>query len=253
MPITLPAHAAAILPFRRHLPVVPLAIGACAPDLAYVIGKWSGISHSWTGVLPFCIPAGLLALVWTESLLLPHLAPRLPRALGVEWSRYARAGVRPPRDARAWLLVVVALAIGAVTHVLWDGFTHRRMWPARDLYAGYFVAPHWPLTRVLQHTSSFAGSALVLVALRRAYPELPRGTASARGPLLPTVLATALGIAGGLAVRAAIGWRAGSTISLLWRFFWPGVGGAIFALTIVCVLSLLRSPAAAPPTSGSEG
>lgn len=252
MPITLPAHPAAILPFCRHLPVVPLVIGACAPDIAYVIGKWAKVSHSWPGVLTFCVPAGLLALLWTESLLLPHLAPRLPRVLGVEWSRFARAGLRPTRDARAWLLVMVALALGAATHVLWDGFTHRRMWPARDLYAGVFVAPHWPLTRVLQHSSTLAGTALIALSLRSAYPRLPSGGVGARAhraAIWPTVLATAIGIAGGFAVRFAVGWRAGSTISLLWRFFWPGVGGAIFALTVVSLLALLRP---LPLTSGSE-
>lgn len=251
MPISLPAHAAAILPFRRYLPVLPLAIGACAPDIAYIIGKWSKISHSWTGVLPFCIPAGLIALLWTEALVLPHLAPRLPRLLGVEWSRFARAGSSPSRDARAWLLVVVAIAIGALTHVLWDGFTHRKMWPARDLYAGFFVAPHWPLTRVFQHTSSLCGTGLVALALRRAYPHLPAAPSSPRTlPLWPTALVTLLGVAGGFAARLVVGWRAGSAVSLLWRFFWPGVAGAIIALTVVCVVSRLSR---APLTSGSEG
>lgn len=249
MPITLPAHPAAILPFRRHLPVLPLAIGASAPDLAYVVGKWSKISHSWTGVLPFCIPAGLLALLWTEALLLPHLAPRLPRFLGVDWARFARAGSMPSRDARAWLLVIVALGIGAMSHVLWDGFTHRRMWPARDLYAGFFVAEHWPLTRVFQHASSLAGTAVVALALWRAYPLLPASPSTAsRHSYWPTLIATALGVAAGFAGRLVVGWRAGSAISLLWRFFWPGVAGAIIALTIVCVASRLR---AARITSGN--
>src|SRR5687768_2920400 len=119
MPVTLPAHAAAVLPLMRWTPrpldALALVVGAAAPDFVYVLGWNSRVSHNPLALLTFCLPVGLVLYLWSRFLVLPLVM--------VE---------RPPRGS--WPSVAASIVIGAATHVLWDGFTHAWMWPARELY-----------------------------------------------------------------------------------------------------------------------
>jgi uncharacterized protein DUF4184 len=65
MPVTLPAHVAAVLPlFRvRWLPPAALVVGARVPDLAYLFGMSAYASHNLDGLLRFSLPVGLLLWV----------------------------------------------------------------------------------------------------------------------------------------------------------------------------------------------
>src|SRR5690349_729005 len=158
VPVTLPAHAAAVLPFfrlsRRGVLPTALVVGACAPDLSYVytMRALGDYAHEFPGFVLFCVPVGLAVLVWLEALILPEL-------LGVQWGRFARTeGL--PRAPLAWVATVGALVLGASTHLLWDGFTHASMWPADVLYPDIRVpvgSRELPLARVLQHASSLVG------------------------------------------------------------------------------------------------
>ena len=178
MPLTFPSHAAAILPFLhlpggRRLPVSALFIGSTAPDLIYLIGVHGAAAHLPAGLLLFCLPAGLLAFLYFEALVLPVLGPLvstlLPRSLGGLGAALSRPRALP-RTLAEWFLVAGAIVIGAATHQLWDSFTHAWMWPARVLYPGVKVAI-WGhpvlLTKVLQQLSSLLGAAIVILYLLR--------------------------------------------------------------------------------------
>jgi hypothetical protein len=249
MPVTLPAHAAAVLPFFRlsrwGLRPTALVIGACAPDLSYLyaVRRLGDFSHEVPGFILFCLPMGLAVLVWLEALILPALRLTLPEAGGVQWGRFARTeGL--PRTALAWTLVLGALVLGAATHLLWDGFTHRGMWPAEALYPHVRVplgGRELPLTRVLQHASSLVGSLVVLGYMARRYPRLAPVPGGCWAAFLPILLSTVLGGLVGLALRLGRYQDMGALEAQLWWAFWPTVTGALLGLTGSCAVVRWRA------------
>lgn len=180
MPFTL-SHPAAVLPLlprRRRLAVAgvgsALAVGSMAPDLPYYLAMdWPREStHTLASVLWFSVPAGLVAWLAFQHLLKAPALFVLPRAF--------RARIDPaPAPLRA-LPVAAALALGALTHVAWDAFTHEtgaavRGIPALRLLVADVGGLHLWTYRVLQHGSTLVGAvALVLWArswLRRTPPR----------------------------------------------------------------------------------
>ncbi len=144
MPFT-PSHVAAILPLRGRagvgLPLAALAAGSLSPDLPYFlpIPDWRVVSplpHSLMGILTWDLLFGLV--MWTAWRLgagpLHDLAPDAIRR------RWRPAGW--PTTVGAAAMVVLALLIGAGTHVLWDSFTH----------AGRFGTLRFPILNTLIET-----------------------------------------------------------------------------------------------------
>jgi hypothetical protein len=250
MPVTLPAHAAAILPLcrvggGRWLPPSALVAGACAPDVAYLLGPISSLSHSWPGLVLFCLPAGLALWVWLEALVLPVLRRVLPAVGGVQWGRFLLTrGL--PATPRGHVLAALAVLLGAATHVLWDGFTHPRSWPSTVLYPHVFVPLgrwNFPLARVLQHASSLVGSLVVLGVLARRYPRLPQAPGGRWHEALPVLLPTLLGALVGLTLRLARFQPQGFLEGQLHWAFWPTVRGALLGLSLGCLLARWRTHA----------
>lgn len=245
MPVTLPAHAAAVLPLCRFraLPPAALVVGASVPDLAYLLGLGSRSSHTPEGLLRFSLPVGLLLWVWLEVLVLPVLHRTLPAVGGVQWGRFLRTrGL--PRGARPWAQAILAVWLGAATHALWDAFTHRYRWPASELYPDNPLAlGPWelPLATWLQHGSSVVGSLVVILALVRLYPQLPDAPGGRwRDFLLVLVPTVALG-ALVLGTRLAHAPPSGPLDLWLRWLLWHVLDGALAGLTLGCVLSRLRA------------
>lgn len=244
MPVTLPAHAAAVLPFFRLsrggvLPTA-LVVGACAPDLSYVyaVRELGDYAHEFPGFILFCVPVGLAVLVWLEALILPALGRALPEAVGVQWGRFVRTeGL--PRTPLAWVAAAAALVLGATTHLLWDGFTHAWMWPAEVLYPDVRVpvgSRELPLARVLQHASSLVGSLVVLGYMARRYRYLEPVPGGTWTHFLRVLLPTVAGALLGLALRLSRFQDMGALEAQLWWAFWPTVTGALAGLTVGCAL-----------------
>jgi hypothetical protein len=248
LPVTLPAHAAAVLPLlplsRWGLPPAALVVGACAPDLAYVLEMdLSSLSHTVPGLFLFCLPAGLVALVWLEVLVLPALRRALPEVGGVQWGRFLRTRGLPD-TVRGWALTAVAVVLGAATHLLWDGFTHRQLWPAEALYPHVFVPlgrRNLPLARVVQHASSLVGSLVVLGYLARRYRHLPPTPGGSWGALLGVGVPALTGAGVGLACRLARFQDMGHLEGQLWWAFWPTATGALLGLSLGCALVAWRA------------
>jgi hypothetical protein len=251
MPVTLPAHAAAVLPFfrlgRRGLMPTALVVGACAPDLSYVyaLRELGDFAHEFPGFILFCVPVGLTVLLWLEALVLPALRLALPELAGVQWGRFAcTEGL--PRTLPGWGLAVVALVLGASTHLLWDGFTHHTMWPASVLYPEVVVpagSRELPLARVLQHASSLVGSLVVLGYMARRYRHLAAVPGGSWADFLRVLLPTTLGALVGLALRLARYQDMGALEAQLWWAFWPTVTGALLGLCLGCGLVRWRGGA----------
>jgi len=174
MPFTV-AHVMAVLPAvrwhqRLRLDPTCLVIGSMAPDFEYFArGELvSTISHTVVGLAVWNIPATLLlAALWHFLVKWPVLAA-LPSAIA---RRVAPVIGRPWRErwsAGAIVGLVVSAALGAGTHLVWDGVTHAsgaiaRRLPALTTRYDVAVLGELPLHRVIQHVSTAIG--LVAVAI----------------------------------------------------------------------------------------
>ena len=168
MPLTF-AHPAAVIPLRRRwLPLSALIVGSIAPDLEYLmhLSPHSVISHTIVGLFLFCIPMGLITLwifhqVWKKPLL----------------ALIAKNQGHPPAPFTFWPLsrlaiLATAVFIGALTHVVWDSFTHQYGWMIQQIPAlsTPIFQTRWgevPLYKLLQHGSTALGLAvLAVIAIR---------------------------------------------------------------------------------------
>lgn len=173
MPFTL-SHPAAVLPLCRVLPLAALTIGSMAPDFPYFVGlgEMRFRTHSFASIATFSVPIGLAAYLAFERWLRPAWCDLLPAALA---SRVPRAGPREP-----WPVVIAALALGALTHVIWDSFTHEHEPGVRLLHALNGVVIDLlgsPLRgyNLLQHGSTLVGGAVLALAGWRWLAATPRG------------------------------------------------------------------------------
>jgi len=131
VPLT-PAHAAAVVPFCRWKPYLwlsPLVVGSMAPDYAYFLFPpyhLRHIGHSPLGLVLFCIPAGLAVLYAFHRFFKRPLVLLLPRTARAKLWPYCGRFAFLPLPRLLWICVLIFL--GAVTHVVWDGFTHEDGW-----------------------------------------------------------------------------------------------------------------------------
>jgi len=176
MPFTL-SHPAAALPLRRLLPWAPLtalAIGSMTPDLPYFVG-WDELrfrTHSLASVATFSMPVGFAVYMAYERWLRAAWCDLLPAPVA---ARVPRRSAHSP-----WLAVASALALGALTHVLWDSFTHEDQPGVELVRALNVVVLHllgFPVRgyNLLQHGSTLVGLALLARWLRCWLRRTPRG------------------------------------------------------------------------------
>lgn len=137
------------------------------PDLPRFvpIGVPRGLTHSAVGVFTADLPLGIAALaLW-------YLVFRVPlRDLAPAWLRVRLPPMMPlgaVPHPRYLLRSISAVFVGIVTHVLWDSFTHSDGWfvlavPFLQTELGPLALNRW-----LQHGSTLAGLAIVVVWLAR--------------------------------------------------------------------------------------
>lgn len=174
MPLT-PSHAAAAWPVRRLAPWLPLdalVLGTMSPDFEYILRLrvYGRFGHTPLGLLLFCLPVGLAACALFRVVVRPALVRHLP------------AGMRPAAARHAWLTSAAAVLAGAVTHVVWDGFTHGSAdFVVRTPALREAVAGRVPVYTVLQHLSTLAGAVFIAMWVRawvRRHPPEARRYAS---------------------------------------------------------------------------
>lgn len=247
MPIT-PAHAAAAWPLHRafrRLPVAALVIGTTAPDLEYVlrmqpVGKFG---HTPIGLFVFCLPV-TVALWWAwRGAIRPALTPLLPPGI-----RAAAQAPPPGRATDAVPLAMVAALLGALTHIVWDGFTHDTGWAVAFL-PGMRGAPvarlPWLIwLSIAQYVSSVAGALLVLLWMAREWRRWPAeartfepGQRARLARVAAFVLAVSLAVAAVNASlagdwvlragRAAVGAMAGLGVGLAIYSVWAASRGRV--------------------------
>ncbi|MFF9601593.1 DUF4184 family protein [Streptomyces sp. NPDC014684] len=190
MPFTL-SHAAAVLPAVRRdgggrgrlVPSV-LVAGSFAPDLTYYAAgvrpramEFGTVTHSLPGVTGVDVLIAW-ALVGLWLFVREPLVALLPRARQAGPAALLRCGA-PRARVRAGRVLwwYVSAALGALTHVVWDAFTHHDRWGSRLVPWLGGVAAGLPRYTWLQYGSSAVAAVVIAVflagALRRAPGGLP--------------------------------------------------------------------------------
>ena len=167
MPFTF-AHPAASVPFAKYgLPLSALVVGSMAPDFPYFIHFSTShqYGHTLPGLFLFCLPVGLGILLLFHSVLklpLLSLLPAIHQARLVSVANTFRFG-----PSRQFLLVILALLLGAFTHIAWDSFTHADGWSVQHIPV--LRSPVIQTSRgtlyifkILQHGSTLLGAVLLV-------------------------------------------------------------------------------------------
>lgn len=191
MPFTL-SHPAAVLPLFRFVShpifVLALIIGSVTPDFGYYLRVFSiaTFAHTFFGSVIVCIPAGLLLmgglLIMRKPLL--WLMPTRIRSV------FNAALTLPPRS-RFLLMLQIAfwIWVGALTHNLWDSFTHRSGWFVErfEFFQSSIViweGHSFPVYYILQQASTLIGFLIVMVAAMRVCSRFSPEISQRRGDLL---------------------------------------------------------------------
>jgi hypothetical protein len=208
-----PSHAAAVLPFLRirvagaALPASALVCGSMAPDVPYYLWMPFGerSTHSIGGAFGVdVVLAGVVWVLWHGLVAAPALAglPYEYRARLVAVPVGLRRRLRSVRDV---VTLYVAFAIGALTHVVWDSFTHPHRWGTNHIHALNDVYVERPLSHWLQLASTGVGL-LVLGAYGLVrWRALPRAGATDLSPISVGATAGWLGVAAAGCVGAVVG------------------------------------------------
>jgi len=171
MPFTA-AHPALILPFlrlkSRWFSTTGLIVGSIAPDFAYFISyrSFGKLSHSLKGLVVFDLPMALLLAILFHGFVRDQVIQYLP-----DFFRSRAQSIKPVRIGNYLLrnghIFIVSALIGSFAHLFWDSFTHENEYFVRN-YSHFFLQPvtlgviTLPLSRVIQHTSTFVGFAFIL-------------------------------------------------------------------------------------------
>lgn len=241
MPFTV-SHVAAVLPGvgrSGRLPAAALVIGSMTPDYPWFLtrGRTAGLSHSLLGIVTVDLAVGLLAFVLWRRWAQAPVRDLVPRLLG------ERLPQPPGLAVRAVPWAGLAVVLGALTHLVWDSFTHAGRW-------GVEVVP-WLHTEHLglpgykwaQYVSGVVGMAVLLVwGLRRLRATAPddaglRSTERDRRTAWELVLA-------GTVVGALVGvLRAGPfPESVLFGIVTLGGAGLAVGVVLACALWWVRVP-----------
>ncbi|MCT7352827.1 DUF4184 family protein [Streptomyces sp. 15-116A] len=272
MPFTL-SHAAAVLPAVRtdgsgRAALVPavLVAGSFAPDMTYYAAsvlsgamEFGDVTHAFWGVFTVDVLIAW-ALVGLWLLVREPLVALLPRGRQGRTAALLRCGA--PRARLRVSLVArwyVSAVLGALTHVVWDAFTHLDRWGMRLFpVLGREIAGS-PLYWYLQYGGSVVAAVVIALfvarALRRADPGGPVGV-----PVLSVADRwAAVALLGGCALagavqRASRWWAYWGSAAKPWELI-PTVcfgagAGLVLALPVYAVAVRAWRPAS--PATGSR-
>lgn len=217
VPFTL-SHAAAVLPAvrtdgtgRGRLVPAVLVAGSFAPDLTYYAAsvlddamRFGDVTHSFAGVftVDVLIAVALVGLWLLVREPLVALLPRARQGRTATLTRCGRARARVRPSTALWWYVSAVL--GALTHVVWDAFTHLDRWGMRLFpVLGETIAGS-PLYWYLQYGGSAVAAVVIAVFLTRAVRGTPDGPPDGVPALSVRDRWWAAAVIGGCALAAAV-------------------------------------------------
>ena len=191
--------------------------------------KIQGIfGHTIGGLFWFDLPLGVLLSFIFHNMIRDRLFDNLPLFLKARFSAFI------PFDwntyfKKNWFVVILSVLIGAISHILWDGFTHEHgcfveVMPVLKT-AIYLCGAHVPVFSILQHSSTAIGGLIIAFVVYK-LPVNHTETKSGNATYWVVVVGMTLGIIaarllGGLDVR-----RFGDVIV-------TGISAGLISLTLV--------------------
>lgn len=173
MPFTF-SHPAIILPLtylpKHWFSLTGLVIGSLTPDFEYFLRMRikSNFSHTIDGLFWFDLPLGLLLAFIFHNIVRDSLFDNLPLGLKSKFLSFRKFDW-DEHFKKNWLVVLISIFIGAVSHIFWDSFTHDH---------GYFVQTipnltntvdilnlEIPILKILQHASTLIGGLIIFFAV----------------------------------------------------------------------------------------
>ncbi|MFF4980113.1 DUF4184 family protein [Streptomyces sp. NPDC001046] len=241
MPFTL-SHAAAVLPAvrtdgtgRGRLVPAVLVAGTFAPDMTYYAAsalsgamEFGDVTHGLPGVFTVDVLIAW-ALVGLWLLAREPVVALLPRARQGRVAVLLRCGV-PRARVRPSLVAwwYVSAVLGALTHVVWDAFTHLDRWGMRVFpVLGREVAGS-PLYWYLQYGGSALAAVVLAVFVARALRRVPGGEPVGVPVLSGPDRWTAAAVIGGFALAGAV-----QRVSRWWAY-WGAVAKPWEVVPTVC-------------------
>lgn len=130
------------------------------------------IAHSFVGLFVFCIPVGLICLYLFHNLLKFPLLSLLPHNHQSRLHHIANGFTFFP--FKRFCSIVLALMIGAVSHLTWDALTHESGWmislfPILEQHMFTAAGMRLKVYDVLQHCSSIGGIVVLVYSYRMWY------------------------------------------------------------------------------------
>lgn len=147
-----------------------LVIGSLTPDFEYFLRMRikSNYSHTISGLFWFDLPLGLLLAFIFHNTVRDSLFENLPRFLKSRFESFKHFNWNL-HFKKNWLVVMISILLGAVSHIFWDSFTHDH---------GYFVQTipvmqnsvdlfgrQIQILKVLQHSSTLIGGLVIVFAI----------------------------------------------------------------------------------------
>lgn len=246
MPFT-PAHPAIVVLLVRWFPnwfsLSALVVGSLSPDFEYFVRlrPARSISHDLIGIPLLCVPTGLLVFIVFERIMKRPLLRILPLGLQARLQHYAKP--TPLKSPQDWLIVLGSLALGALSHLFWDAWTHDNGWfVARLPLLSQEVLPNLRIFKIFQHMSTLIGLSLLsywsVNAIRQTPPESLEGdvpiSRKTRGRLIALMSILALTFGGLLTA-----WQWNEIVNQgVYAIF---VRYVVATITAICVFLLILS------------
>ena len=173
MPFTF-SHPAIVLPLlNKHnklFSATGLIIGSMAPDFESFIkvDDTRTYSHTWTGVFWFDLPLALAIAILFHAVVRDPLIINLPKPLAERFDAY-RGFPWFSHLRKHFLVVLVSLIIGIISHMLWDALTHLDLGDPNSVASTISISGI-RLYKILQFGCSFIG----LVAIGWVVYRLPQ-------------------------------------------------------------------------------
>ena len=147
-----------------------LIIGSVAPDFEKFMRMraYDNYSHTWESIFYFNLPLSILLSFLFHMLVRNTLIDNLPAFLQERLVKY-KSFDWPTHFKNYYLIIILSILAGALSHILWDAFTHNdgrfvKWMPfLKDvLYMGSFKMTVYDF---LQMLTSFIGAIVIIVAL----------------------------------------------------------------------------------------
>jgi Domain of unknown function (DUF4184) len=168
------AHPAASIPFTKvGLVFSALVAGSLSPDFGYFVDL-PGYFFMYTipGLMLFDLPVGLALLGFFHILIKWPLLSLLPSSLQRRLFKHAQGFSFGPLNR--FLLILLSLLVGSITHVILDSFTHDYGWMVEHFSVFRSSLRGVPLYTVLQNLGSLLGIAILIYWFVRWLPTAPQ-------------------------------------------------------------------------------